>query len=255
MEDMMTAGHDDKKKRPFLVRVGKALRPLFNALIARGSLVPNTPLLDNGLFPWAVALEKAAPLMQKEFQAIMAEREKIPPLRDLSPDHERIAPDSRWKSFFLYGYGIPVPENCAKAPVTAQLVAGIPGLCSALFSVLEPGGEIPPHKGVTKGMLNAHQGLGVPRDRDNCWIKVADHTLHWDDGRLFIFDDTYRHTVQNNTDEVRGILFIQFERPTRGLGWLMQRIFLGGVKKSAFVRDAQNNIERWNRIQAELEKV
>lgn len=251
----MNAGCKEKKKRPLLVRVGKALRPWFNGLIAKGSLVPNTSLLDNRLFPWVAALEKAAPLIQKEFQAIMAERNAVPPLRELSPDHERIAPDNRWKSFFLYGYGIRVPENCAKAPITAQLVAGIPSLCSALFSVLEPGGEIPPHNGVTKGMLNAHLGLGVPKDRDNCWIKVADDTLHWDEGRLFIFDDTYRHTVQNNTDEVRGILFIQFERPTRGLGRLMQRIFLGGVKKSAFVKDAQGNIERWNRIQAELEKV
>ncbi|MCX5613677.1 aspartyl/asparaginyl beta-hydroxylase domain-containing protein [Bombella saccharophila] len=250
----MAANQQDKKKRPLLVRVGKALRPWFNNLIAKDSLVPNTPNLDNKLFPWVAALEKAAPLMVKEFQAVMAERERVPALRDLSPDHRRIAPDNRWKSFFLYGYGIAVPENCAKAPVTAQLVAGIPGLCSALFSILEPGGEIPPHKGVTKGMLNAHMGLGVPRDRDNCWIQVADDKLHWDEGKVFVFDDTYRHTVQNNTDDVRGILFIQFERPTRGLGRLMQRIFLGGVKKSAFVKDAKDNIERWNRIQAELEK-
>lgn len=251
----MKTARRDGRKRPLLVRIGKSLRPLFNGLIARGSLVPNTPLLESSLFPWVAALEKAAPLMQAEFRAIMAECGAVPPLRDLSPDHERIAPDTRWKSFFLYGYGIRVPENCARAPVTAQLVAGIPGLCSALFSVLEPGGEIPPHNGVTKGMLNAHLGLGVPKDRDNCWIRVADSTLHWDEGRMFVFDDTYRHTVQNNTDEVRGILFIQFERPARGLGRLMQRIFLGGVKRSAFVRDAQSNIERWNRIQAELEKV
>nr|WP_237442405.1 aspartyl/asparaginyl beta-hydroxylase domain-containing protein [Saccharibacter sp. 17.LH.SD] len=211
-------------------------------------------MLENSIFPWVEALEKAAPLIIKEFQGVIAEQGGVPPLRELSPDHKRIAPDNSWKSFFLYGYGIKVPENCAKAPVTAQLVAGIPGLCSALFSILEPGGEIPPHNGVTKGMLNCHLGLSIPKDGKNCWIKVSNYTLHWQEGKVFIFDDTYNHTVQNNTDEIRAILFIQVERPTRGFGRLVQKLFLGGIKRSAFVQDAKKNIQRWNQLQALLEK-
>ncbi|MDF7674160.1 aspartyl/asparaginyl beta-hydroxylase domain-containing protein [Acetobacteraceae bacterium ESL0709] len=241
-------------KRPFLVRVGKKLRPVCNRLIARDSLVSNAAVLDSANFPWLKALEEASDHIIKECQQVLAGRKALPPLRELSPDHKRIAPDESWKSFFLYGYGIKVPENCARAPVTAQLVAGIPGLCNALFSVLDPHGVIPPHYGVTKGMLNCHLGLVIPKDNENCWIMVNGRKLHWQAGKAFVFDDTYQHTVENNTDDIRAILFIQLERPTRGLGRLVQKLFLGGVRHSAFVKDAKMNIERWNQIQAEMEK-
>lgn len=241
-------------RRPFLVRLGKKLRPICNRLIARDSLVSNTPVLDSANFPWLKALEEASDYIIKECQQVLAERRSLPSLRELSPDHRRIAPDEKWKSFFLYGYGIKVPENCAKVPVTAQLVAGIPGLCNALFSVLSPYGVIHPHYGVTKGMLNCHLGLVVPKDGKKCWIKLDGHKLYWQEGKAFVFDDTYRHSVENDTDELRAILFIQFERPTRGFGRLIQKLFLGGVRHSAFVKDVQANIDRLNQIRDELER-
>ncbi|GBQ06056.1 aspartyl/asparaginyl beta-hydroxylase domain-containing protein [Saccharibacter floricola] len=243
----MSIGKESKKKRPLLVRMGKKLRPLVNWIIARDSCVPNEPFVKKDLFPWGGALEKAYPLIAEEFRALMEARENVPALRELSPDHRRIAPDQRWKSFFLFGYGLKVPENCAKAPVTAQLVGGIPGLCSALFSILEPGGVIPAHYGVTKGMLNCHMGIDVPKDPKDCWIEIAGQRVAWKNGKAFVFDDTYRHHVRNKTDELRCILFIQFERPTRGLGRMMQKIFLSGVRHSAFVQDVKANMKRWNK--------
>ncbi|WP_236646541.1 aspartyl/asparaginyl beta-hydroxylase domain-containing protein [Aristophania vespae] len=222
----MTAGKVIPR-RPFLVRLGKKMRPIFNRAIASGSLVSNAPVLDTANFPWVRALEDSYDHILREYKQLLSGEKNLPSLRKLSPDHARIAPDERWKAFFLYGYGTSVPENCAKTPVTAQLVAGIPGLCNALFSIMEPHGVIPPHNGVTKGMLNCHLGISLPKDNENCWIKVSDRKLHWQEGKAFIFDDTYKHTVENNTDDFRAILFLQFERPTRGLGRLAQKIFLG----------------------------
>ncbi|NNJ77569.1 MAG: hypothetical protein HKP56_20690 [Anderseniella sp.] len=42
------------------------------------------------------------------------------------------------------------------------------------FSILAPGAHIPPHKGVTKGIVTCHMGLIVPKDRENCRLRVED---------------------------------------------------------------------------------
>lgn len=235
------------KNRSLLVRLGKCVGPMFNRIIARGSLVPNTPVLDKEPFPWAKMLEERAPVIIAEFNAILMDRDSVPALRELLPDHKRIAPDHRRKSLFLYGYGIRVPENCERVPRTAEIVAKVPGLCSALFSILEAGGEIPSQNGVTKGMLNSHFGLSVPTNTGKCWIEIGGERHQWQPGRLVIFDDTYKHSVHNQTKEIRGILFLQVERPVFGTARIAQRLFLTDVRYSAFVKDAQAGINERNR--------
>lgn len=237
-------------KNSKLVRVGKKLRPVFNSWIAKGSLVGTQPILENDSFPWVEALERASPLIMREFTELVQSAIKIPPLGEISPDHQRIAPDTSWKSFFFHAYGVEIPENCAKAPVTAQLVRGIPGLRSALFSIMEPGGAIPPHDGVTKGMLNLHLGLSVPGSIDDCWISIDAKKYHWQEGKVLIFDDTFIHAVENNTPHLRAILFIQFDRPTQGFGRLAQKVFLFGVRHSAFYKDGLKGLNLWNKKHA-----
>lgn len=239
-------------KRPFLIRIGKALRPVFNKLIARDSLIPNTPVLDPDIFPWTQILQRYWQDIAREFHTLNAAGTAIPPLRALSPDHTRIAPDTRWKSFFLYGYGVKVPENCARMPKTAELISRIPDLNSAFFSVLEPDAVIPPHYGVTKGLITCHLGISVPRNADDCWIRVAGQKLVWHNGQCLLFDDTYQHDVHNNTSDTRIVLLMQIRRPTKGMGRIVQNLFLNGIRRSAFVKDAQHNIAQWNQLQGTM---
>ncbi|MEN3176877.1 aspartyl/asparaginyl beta-hydroxylase domain-containing protein [Gluconobacter sp. OJA] len=247
---MMQSGKrcEDKKplRRSALLRIGKRLRPWFNRIIEKETCVPNTPVLEPTLFSWIPTLEYASGTIKQELAAILARRDNVPALRDLSPDHTRIAVDTRWKSFFLYGYGVRVEENCALAPVTSDLISRIPDLNSAFFSILEPGASIPPHFGVTKGLLTCHLGLLVPEDAEACWIDIDGQRYRWRNGRCFIFDDTYRHFVENHTSEQRVVLLIQFERPTRGFSWLVQKFFLFAIRHSSFVRDVSRNLEKWN---------
>jgi len=128
--------------------------------------------------------------------------------------------------------------------LTARLVDQVPGLNSAFFSILTPGAHIPSHRGVTKGLLTCHLGLSVP-DGTGCRMEIDGSVIQWAEGEAVFFDDTYRHEVWNATDQTRIILLIQFERPMRFLARIVSRLFLFGIRRSAFVKDARRNLTTW----------
>lgn len=231
--------------RPLLIRIGKHLRGIFDRLIARGSLVPNDPVLDVRHFPWTQGLRDHWRDILAEAQTVAMQDDAAPSLATISPDHRSIAEVNKWRSFFLWGYGYRIDENAERCPVTAALVERIPGLNSAFFSILAPGTHIPDHRGVTKGLITCHLGLIVPRDGD-VRMRVHDRVVRWAEGETLVFDDTYRHEVWNETAGTRVVLLIQFERPLRGTSKWIADTFLSVVKRSAFVQEARANIDRWN---------
>jgi aspartyl/asparaginyl beta-hydroxylase (cupin superfamily) len=238
---------------PFLFRLGKRLRHRVSAVIARSSRVGDGPLYRPALFPWIETLEARWEDIRAELAAVLEKQAAIPPLASISPDHRRIAPPGKWKSFFLHGYGYRVEENCRRCPVTAALVAGVPGLNSAFFSILAPGTHIPRHRGVTKAILTAHLGLLVPPGRAECRMQLADETVHWQEGRTLVFDDTYHHEVWNDGDRPRAVLLIQFRRPVGPLGRVVGGLFLAGIRHSRFVQDGRASLEDWEAAMKKLE--
>ena len=235
-----------EKGRPLIITIGKALRGLFDRIIARSSLVPNDPVLDFRLFAWTALLRDNWEAIREEMMAVAMREEAVPSLATISPDHRSIAEIDKWRSFFLHGYGFPIPENLARCPRTAEVVAQIPGLNSAFFSILAPGTHIPDHRGVIKGLITCHLGLVVPRDGD-VRMRVHDRIVRWAEGETLVFDDTYRHEVWNDTGHTRVVLLIQFERPLRHPGKWFSDFFLGFVRRSAFVQEARDNVHNWNR--------
>ncbi len=157
-----------------------------------------------------------------------------------------------WRSFFLWGYSYPIEDNLAQCPKTAAVVARIPDLNSAFFSILAPGTHIPAHRGVTKGLITCHLGLIVPRDGD-VRMRVDDRIVRWAEGETLVFDDTYDHEVWNETAGTRVVLLIQFERPLRRPGKWIADLFLGIVRRSAFVQEARDNIRSWNEAVKQLD--
>lgn len=235
-------------------RAGKKLRHKVSRIVARSSKVGDSPVYPAEAFPWIAGIEAKWPEIRAELEAVLALREAIPPLASISPDHRRIAPPGKWKSFFLIGYGYRAEENIRRCPVTAAAVADVPGLNSAFFSILEPGAHIPRHRGVTKAILTAHLGLIVPKKREDCRMQVGEETLHWEDGRTLVFDDTNHHEVWNDTDEPRVVLLLQFRRPVGPLGRIVGGIFLGGIRRSRFVQDARAEMGEWEAAMQRLER-
>jgi beta-hydroxylase len=237
-------------KVPFLgkslYQIGKDLRPKVDAVIMRNSLIPDTAVQDKAFFPWIAELERHWEAIRDEALRIRAT--DIPSLGDISFDHGRIAADRRWRAFFLKGYGYRMPSNAARAPLTAALIEKVPGLVTANFSVMEAGGHIPRHWGMTKGMLTYHLALKAPSEREKCRMHIEEgerlHVMHWQDGQSFLFDDMFNHEVWNESDEDRYILLIQIKRPCRWRGNLIQETFLKAVRHSRFVSDIRKAIAR-----------
>lgn len=238
--------------RPLIIRVGKHLRGVFDRLIASSSLVSNDPVLDVRDFAWTQVLREHWRDIRDEAVAVALRGEASPSLATISPDHRAIAEIDKWRSFFLWGYGYPIDENLVRCPRTRDLVAQIPGLNSAFFSILAPGTHIPEHRGVTKGLITCHLGLIVPRDGD-VRMRVHDRTVRWSEGETLVFDDTYNHAVWNDTSGTRVVLLIQFERPLRNPGKWIADAFLNVVRRSAFVQDAVRNIGDWNAAVKQLD--
>jgi|SRR5690554_12797 beta-hydroxylase len=236
-----------ERRRAATIWLGLHLLPYVDRLLVRYSLVGDPAVFDTALFPWAAKLERNWRAIREEADRVLADRDSIPPLRQISPDHRRIAEDDRWRSFFLWGYGIRSEANCRRCPRTVELIERIPDLQTALFSVLWPGAHIPRHTGVTKAILTCHLGLRIPKDRERCRIGVADQVHAWRDGKVLVFDDLRPHEIWNETDEDRVVLILHVKRPMRLPAALVRDALLAAVRRSAFIQDARRALDRWDR--------
>jgi hypothetical protein len=133
-----------------------------------------------------------------------------------------------WRTFNLILYNQDVEGNVEKCPNTVRLLKNIPGMQSALISIIAPGTYIPPHSDPAKGVIRYHLALKVPKDRSKCFIEVSDengkYRYHWKEGKGVLFDDVYDHWVQNSTDEYRVILFVDILRPLKGVPKYLQAL-------------------------------
>ena len=238
--------------RPWLVRVGKRLRGTFDRLIAGSSLVANAPVLDVRDFAWTALLRDHWQDILAEARAVALVGNASPSLATISPDHRAIAEVGKWRSYFLWGYGYRIDDNLSRCPRTRDVLARVPGLATAFFSILAPGTHIPAHRGVSKGLITCHLGLIVPRSGD-VRMRVGDRIVRWSEGETLVFDDTYDHEVWNDTDGTRVVLLIQFERPLRRPGKWVADLFLGAVRRSAFVQEARANVAKWNAAMGQMD--
>jgi beta-hydroxylase len=157
--------------------------------------------LDPEQFPFVADLEAGWPRV----------REELDRLADADFRHwpERFLYEGRWDVFVLYAFGDKLEKNCALCPETARLVAGIPGMTTAGFSMLEGGAHIKPHVGYTDEVLRCHLGVVVP---DGCSLRVGEREQAWVEGRCLVFDDTIEHEAWNRSDRTRVVLLIDFKR-------------------------------------------
>ena len=143
---------------------------------------------------------------KKVLDAVLERREDLPNFQDISTDQLELTTDDNWKTYFFFGYGFKSEANCARCPRTTELLERIPGMKTAMFSVLSPGKHISAHRGPYKGVLRYHLGLKIPEPRAGCRLRVGEEVRHWEEGGSLLFDDTFEHEAWNDTDGVRVVL-------------------------------------------------
>jgi beta-hydroxylase len=206
-------------------------------------------------FPALAKLEAGHAAIREECVALLERKEKLVSFEVLGGGYTKAGIHTiPWKTF-AFKSGKFIEENCARCPRTAALLREIPGLYTAVFSVLYPGQVIAPHWGYYKGILRYHLGVVIPYDNSNeaCWLRVHgdrhDNELqrdkknsqrdtssivkgevyHWHEGEGIVFDDNYLHDAANGSDQIRVVLWLDLKRPlplpldlfNRMVGWLV----------------------------------
>jgi beta-hydroxylase len=225
-----------------------------DAMYGQFSKVGDKPVHDPANFPWTGLLESGWTDIRAEVDELLQYRTVLPNFHDIAEDASTISQDDDWKTFFLYGYGVKVEQNCARCPRTTELIEQVPGMTTAFFSILSPGKHIPPHRGPYKGVLRYHLGLKVPERSEQCRIRVADRQLYWEEGESMVFDDTYNHEVWNETDEERAILFLDVKRPMYQPLDSLNDLLLGLLRYTPAVQNAYENQKQWTERLERLER-
>jgi aspartyl/asparaginyl beta-hydroxylase (cupin superfamily) len=219
-----------------------------------GSKVGNPCVYDTSLFPWAAEIEREWPAIRAELDRVLQRQPDLPGFHEIATDVATISQDRGWKMFLLTGYGLSSKRNIQRCPQTWRLVRKIPGLVTAMFSILEPGKHLPPHRGPYNGVLRLHLGLIVPSPRDQVGIRVGQEICHWQEGRALIFDDAYEHEAWNRTPDTRVVLFVDFRKPLRFPANLLNWLLLHLAVFTPFIREGSENQRRWEqRFYAEAE--
>ena len=229
------------------ITIGERLLAPIERWIGRRSLVGDATFFPLERFPWVEQVEANWTVIREELEGVLKDHAALPNFQDISKDQIEITDDDRWKTFFLYGFGFRAKLGVEMCPRTAALMQEIPGMKTAMFSILSPRKHILDHRGPYKGVLRYHLGLIVPREKEACRIRVGGDIRHWEEGKSMIFDDTFNHEVWNDTDEMRVVLFVDVLRPLPFPESAINRLIVGAIRFSPFVLDAKRNQEAWER--------
>ncbi len=229
-----------------------ALFAPYNALMYLFSAVPSKPYLDRSKFPeldvlkdnWEVIREEAMHLFDEGYIRA-AEKNNDAGFGSFFK--------KGWKRFYLKWYGKPLPSAEALCPKTVALLNAIPDIKAAMFAVLPPHSKLNAHRDPFAGSLRYHLGLITPNS-DKCRILVDGEPHAWGDGKDVVFDETYVHWVENDTDQTRVILFADVERPlrTRWMQAINRRVgaFMGRITASPNIESPQEKVGFVNRLYA-----
>ncbi|MBL8778060.1 MAG: aspartyl/asparaginyl beta-hydroxylase domain-containing protein [Acidimicrobiales bacterium] len=228
-------------------RIGTAVLGLMqanNRLV--GHAVTLQPVYDPADFAWTAMLEQRWEDIRDEARAVLETR-RVPRIEQVLGVSQ--GNDGEWNTFVLRALRKPVDFNAELCPVTSELVAQVPGISSALFSVFQPGTHLPSHQAPNRGVLRYHLGLIVPDPPDSCQLRVLDDVLSYREGESILFDDTFEHEAWNRAAAPRVTLLLELDRPLRTpyrqFNALTQRAF-------AFYPEARGAAERLEKLEWEL---
>lgn len=242
-----TAGIKPMARTSLITRTFMAIVAFAERLNLSHSKVGNPPIYENAVFPWAKLLEAEWRAIRTELDSVLTRKDELPGFHELATDVATISQDRGWKTFLLCGYGFRSRANIDRCPQTWRICQNIPGLITVMFSILEPGKHLPPHRGPYNGVLRLHLGLVVPEPRDRLGIRVDHDTYRWREGEAVIFDDAYEHEAWNKTDRTRVVLFVDFRKPLRFPANLLNRLLLSLAVFTPFIREGMDNQKAWEK--------
>jgi aspartate beta-hydroxylase len=199
--------------------------------------LPQKQFFDAKDFFWVTGVEAATKMICDELLEVLKEDAAFKPyVQGMTnrPHNSQngMLNNADWSAFYLWKDGEIVAENAARCPLTMRVLQTIVppevqhAAPSILFSLLRPGAHIPPHSGMVNTRLICHLPLIVP---PGCEFRVGNETREWQEGKVWLFDDTIEHEAWNRSGDVRVILLFEVWRPelSRSERQLVQALYEG----------------------------
>lgn len=162
--------------------------------------------------PWCRALAAAHPAIRDEWQAFVEGGGELPLIDDFLGGWQGNI-GGWWKTGGLISRGRPRAPLADVFPTTVATLLQVPHLLSAIWSVLGPGAELPPHTGKNAGALNLLLGVDVPPGAGHTFQDVPASLA---EGGVVLFDDTLPHAAWNHSDRPRVLIMGDVRRPLPG---------------------------------------
>ncbi len=126
-----------------------------------------------------------------------------------------------WRKFGLKWYGTTLNSANRLCPTTVSIIESLPSVKAAMFTVLPAGKRLNSHRDPYAGSLRYQMGLDTPNS-NKCHIDVDGEKYNWKDGEAVLFDETYLHYIENNTEKDRLVLMLDIRRPVHFffMNWL-----------------------------------
>jgi len=174
-------------------------------VLHNGPFIPDE--LKYRYFPAAKNIENACETIRKEFKASESNlgkciHENIPGFIISNPNEKHC-----WRTLILKKQGV-FTENIKNFPEMKSVLTDA-SIQNAMFSILDPRVNIPPHIGYYKGYLRYHLGVEIP---DGPFIVCGGQKYYWKNCEGVLFDDMFLHYVENPTSSRRVVLYIDVKR-------------------------------------------
>lgn len=181
--------------------------------------------------------------IRAEWDRFVDSHSRLPLLDDLLDEPQGAT--EPWRAGLLVASGRAVPALAGRFARTIELVLGVPGIRSALWSVLAPGAVLHEHSGPNAGVLRYHLGVVCSGDTG---LRLGDCTVPYVEGQGVLFDDTEPHGAWNGGQEDRVTLFLELLRPLPPIAAVQNRAVQALVSKDARYRGAVARAAEWDAL-------
>ena len=201
-------------------------------------------------YPALDRITKAYPVIRKEFDQLLAGNVHMPQYHEVDSGERNISDTTpkRWNVFVLEVLGYKVEQNRQRCPETSRILESIPNVVQAFFSILDAGKSVPEHEGPYLGYLRYHLGLRVPAQNPPKII-VNRQDYVWKEGEAVLFDDSWPHSVVNDSNETRAVLIVDVRRPLPLSADLVNSFVLNVIGRYAYGRAVARKADQFSRVQ------